>query len=341
MGTGMQAQGRPSAVVAVAASAGGIEALSSFVGALPEDFSAAILLVLHIPPTGTSVLPRILSRAGRLPARHPRDGERLTSGVIYVAPPDRHLVIEDGRVWLSAGPRESGHRPSADVLLRSVASSCGERAAGVILSGTMDDGAAGLRAIRAVGGVAMVQDPDEAAFPGMPAAAIEEADPQIVASAAKLADRLCEWLDELPKVPSLEAVVNSTDPDPADIDELTPLTCPECGGTLWLHEEYGARRFRCRVGHAFSIDGMLVGKQTAVERALWAAVVALEERADLTRRVAKRMRDAGSGAAHLAQLEDDVASALERAEELRDLVREIVQEATRNYEEASDDAGSA
>jgi two-component system, chemotaxis family, protein-glutamate methylesterase/glutaminase len=117
--------------------------------------------------------------------------------------------------------------------------------------------------------MALVQDPDEAAFPGMPTAAIQEAYPQIVAPVAELADRLCEWLDRLPEVPSLEAVVSNTDPDLEDRDELTPLTCPECGGTLWLHDEYGARRFRCRVGHAFSIDGMLAGKQTVIERALW------------------------------------------------------------------------
>jgi two-component system, chemotaxis family, protein-glutamate methylesterase/glutaminase len=328
-------------VVAVAASAGGIEALSSFVAALPKDFSAAVLVVLHIPPAGTSVLPRILSRAGKLPARHPRDGERLASGVIFAAPPDRHLVVDDGRVWLSAGPRESGHRPSGDVLLRSVARSCGDRAAGVVLSGTMDDGTAGLRAVRAVGGMALVQDPEEAAFPGMPAAAIEEADPQIVGPVTGLAGHLCQWVDELPKVSSLEAVVSETDPEPADSDELTPLTCPECGGTLWVHDEFGARRFRCRVGHAFSIDGMLLGKQTAVERALWAAVVALEERADLTRRVVKRMRDAGTGSVHLARLEEGVVTALERADELRGLIRELVREATRNYEEVSGDVGSA
>jgi two-component system chemotaxis response regulator CheB len=327
--------------VAIAASAGGIEALNGFVGALPSDFQAAVVVVLHIPPAGTSVLPRILSRAGKLPARHPHDGDRLESGVILVAPPDRHLVVADGRVRLSTGPREGGHRPSADILLRSAAQSYGDRAVGVVLSGTMDDGAAGLRAVRAVGGLALVQDPAEAAFPGMPDAAIEEADPQIVGPVADLADHLCEWLDELPKVTSLEAVVSNSDPEHENGNELTPLTCPECGGTLWLHDDFGARRFRCRIGHAFSINGMLAGKQVALERALWAAAVALEERADLTRRVIKRMREAGSRPARLARLEADIASALERADELRELIRELVQEATRNYEEASDDVGSA
>ena len=191
----------PRAVVAAVASAGGVEALTSFVGLLPADFPAAVLVVLHIPPQGPSVLPRILTRAGLLPARHPADGEPLARGVIMVAPPDRHLVVEDRHVRLLTRAKENGHRPSADVLLRSVAQVFGPRAAGVVLSGTMDDGAAGLRAVTAVSGLALVQDPKEAAFPGMPLAAIAEASPHFVGSVAGLAGRLCEWVAGLPDDP--------------------------------------------------------------------------------------------------------------------------------------------
>jgi two-component system, chemotaxis family, protein-glutamate methylesterase/glutaminase len=208
----MQAVGKPPAVVAVAASAGGVEALSQFAASLPADFPAAVLVVLHIPPTGPSVLPRILERAGKLPARHPRDGERLTGGVILVAPPDRHLMAEDSRVRLALGPTENGHRPAANTLLRSVAEAFGLRSAGVVLSGTIDDGAAGLRAVRAVGGLALVQDPDSAAFASMPRAAIEEADPQVVAPVPDLVAHLCDWLAALPEeTPG----VSVSDPDPA------------------------------------------------------------------------------------------------------------------------------
>jgi two-component system chemotaxis response regulator CheB len=320
-------------VVAVAASAGGVEALSAFVSLLPKDFTAAVLVVLHIPPAGPSVLPKILQRAGKLPARHPHDGERLAGGTILVAPPDRHLVVADHRARVLTGPRENGHRPAADPLLRSVAEAYGPRSAGVVLSGTMDDGAAGLRAIRTVGGMALVQDPEQAAFPNMPLAAIEEAEPQVVGPVADLAAHVCEWLAQLAEV-SPEAFVSTSDPYPDEDADISPMTCPECGGTLWLRNAYGAQRFRCRVGHTFSFDGLMVGKQTTLEHALWAAVVALEERADLSQRIMKRLESNG----RLAQLDryrQDMESARKRAAFLRGLIRDLVQEASTAYDESS------
>ena len=182
------------AAVAVAASAGGVMALRRFVSGLPENFPAPVLIVLHIPARGPTVLPEILSRAGPLPARHPADGEPLAGGVILVAPPDRHLAVSGGCARLLASPPEHGHRPSADVLLCSVASDFGTACCGVILSGTMNDGAAGLAAVRQAGGLALVQDPAEAEFPGMPQAAIAAADPQFVAPLSMLAGRLGAWV---------------------------------------------------------------------------------------------------------------------------------------------------
>ncbi len=334
--TTTEAGGLPPAVVAVAASAGGVEALSQFAGSLPADFPAAVLVVLHIPPTGPSVLPSILARAGKLPARHPRDGERLTGGIILVAPPDRHLMVVDREIRVQPGPRENGHRPAADVLLRSVAESFGDRGAGVVLSGTMDDGAAGLRAIRAVGGLALVQSPEQAAFPTMPRAAIKEADPQVIAPVAELAAYLCDWVAQLPEQPP-EAIMTAADPQTDETSAgLTPMTCPECGGTLWLRDAYGAQRFRCRVGHTFSFDGLLLGKQAVLEHALWAAVVALEERADLFMRILKRLEGSGWGS-QTTRFRQDVAGAQERAAYLRNLIRDLVQEASTSYNDGTDD----
>jgi two-component system, chemotaxis family, protein-glutamate methylesterase/glutaminase len=287
-----------------------------------------------------SVLPNILARAGKLPARHPHDGEAMTEGVILVAPPDRHMMVDDGVVGVRTGPRQNGHRPAADVLMRSVAEAFGEASAGVVLSGTMDDGAAGLRAIRTVGGLAVVQDPERAAFPGMPLAAIHEGQPHFVGPANALAERVLEWLDELlvtRAAPSLAPVEDPYgEPGGEEMAELTPLTCPECGGTLWHRDDYGAERYRCRVGHAFSADGLMLGKQTALESALWAAIVALEERAEVSRRIARRLELAGRSA-RLARYRADSAAAEQRAGVLRDLIRELIQGVDVSY--AGDEIG--
>src|SRR5262249_10889206 len=182
-------------------------------------------------------------------------------------------------VHLVAAARENGHRPSADVLMRTAAESLGPRCAGIVLSGTMDDGAAGLSAVGAVGGLTLAQDPEEAAFPGMPTAAIEDAHPKFIGPVAALADRVCAWLVNLPDAELEDAVDPPGLNERANTDDLTPLTCPECGGTLWHHDDYGIQRFRCRVGHTFSAHTLMVGKQDAIESALWAAIVALDERA--------------------------------------------------------------
>jgi len=332
----------PRAVVAVAASAGGVEALTEFVSVLPADFPATLLVVLHIPPAGPSVLPNILARASKLPACHPRDGEPLAEGVILVAPPDRHMLVEDGCVGVRTGPRQNGHRPAADVLMRSVAEAFGDRSAGVVLSGTMDDGAAGLRAIRAVGGLAVVQDPERAAFPGMPLAAIHEGEPHFVGPATALAERVLEWLDELPALRAAPSLAPAEDPagesGGEEMAELTPLTCPECGGTLWHRHDYGAERYRCRVGHTFSADGLMLGKQAALESALWAAIVALDERAEVSRRIARRLELAGRSV-RLARYQADSAAAEQRAGVLRDLIRDLIQGVDVSY--AGDDIGDA
>jgi two-component system, chemotaxis family, protein-glutamate methylesterase/glutaminase len=163
-------------VVVIGASAGGVEAISYIASQLPRDFDAAVFVVLHISPSAKSMMPQILSRSGRLPAVHAGTSEPIREGVIYVAPPDKHMLLRDGLVVTTDDAREHGHRPAVDPLFRSAAEAYGERAVGVILTGNLSDGAAGLAAIKAHGGVAIVQDPDEAAHSGMPSTAIEQVD---------------------------------------------------------------------------------------------------------------------------------------------------------------------
>ena len=349
-------------MVGVAASAGGVEALRQFAAALPADFPAAVLVVLHIAPTGPTLLPQILDRAGRLPARHPQDGEPLVPGVILVAPPGQHLTVADGHVRLLSRPLERGHRPSADMLLRSVAQDFGPAGSGVVLSGTMDDGAAGLAAVRRAGGLALVQDPGDALFPGMPRAAIQAADPQFIGTVPALAGRLCRWLGELDRAAAGTAGTVSAGQPPAAVTgpgggdaalsrrpgaggapgsgpELTPLTCSECGGSLWLHDEYGVPRLRCRVGHIFSVDGLYLDKQTALERALWAAVVALEERAHLSGRIASRLEATGrnTGAEHFRT---DIATAQAQAQLLRGVISDLTGSGSPTHHDGETDVGS-
>lgn len=276
-------------VIGVVASAGGVEALSHFVAALPNDLPAAVLVVLHVSPTGSSVLPEILARAGKLPARHAVDGQVAEAGTVLVAPPDRHLTVSEGHLHTEAGPRHNGQRPSADVLLVSIARDCGPNGAGVVLTGTMDDGAAGLRAVGAAGGLTLVQDPKEAAFPSMPRAAIETAQPDLVGSVTDLAEKAAQWAVDRLSARVLGGAAKLDEPADDPPDALSPFTCPECGGLLRWDEQYGARQLRCRVGHVFSERSLLRGKKEALEAALWAAVVALEEQVDLFRRTINRL----------------------------------------------------
>lgn len=333
-GVRMPATRAPRVAVAVAASAGGVEALKAFVGSLPATFPGIVLVVLHLPETGPSVLPSILGRVSALRVVAGHQATLLEEGLVVVAPPGRHLRVEDGVANVDRGPREHGHRPSADALFRSVAEAFGPRAAGVVLSGTMDDGSLGLRAIGEHGGLTVVQDPSEALFPGMPRAAIAEARPRLVCGVDAMGEEIARWADSLGPVevgdlPRPTPAVNGergrghTSEQPPEPAELTAFTCPECGGTLWVHRQsVGADRFECRVGHGFSARTLLAGKQDALEAALWAAVVALEERAGLSRRVLRRLEGSGRPS-HLRRYRDEIDQDTHRIELLRQMIDAI------------------
>lgn len=318
-------------LIVVAASAGGVEALTTLVRGLPADLPAAVVVVLHVPAAGTSVLPQLLARAGPLPAAHPQHGDALRAGHILVAPPDRHLLIEDGHVLLSQGPRENGHRPAADPLFRSAARTRGRRVIGVVLSGALDDGTAGLLALRARGGVAVVQDPDDALYPGMPSHAIALGVDYVQPVAqipATLVALLQEEVGDAPPGeedgPALEDVATAGQApgaydDPARPGRPSPFSCPTCAGVLWEINEQGLERYRCRLGHAWSPATLLAEQRSALEGALWSALRSLEEKAALVQRMAERARSLEqphNAERYAIQAEDDRT----RAELLRRLL---------------------
>jgi two-component system chemotaxis response regulator CheB len=275
-------------VVVIGASAGGVEALISLVEAFPADLPAAVFVVLHVAPSATSVLAGILDRASLLPAAQAHDGDAIVPGRILVAPPDRHLVLSPDGVVLDPGPKENGHRPAVDPLFRSAAASFEGRVIGVVLSGTRDDGSAGLGVIKAAGGVAMAQDPADALYPSMPRAAIEQVAVDAIAPCPELARLIASTVGVTTEGGT--AVPSHPDPPPpvSGGGDATGLTCPECGGALWERDEGNVVRFVCHVGHRYSTDSLLEQHGETMEAALWTACRILNERAGMLRRLAER-----------------------------------------------------
>ncbi|GAA3345848.1 chemotaxis protein CheB [Amorphoplanes nipponensis] len=313
-------------MVAVGASAGGVESLRALVAGLPPDFPAAVLVVLHLPRDSPSALPTILNRSGPLPAAAAVDGEPLRPGRVYVAPNDHHLLLLDGHLRLSHGPAENGHRPAIDPLFRSVARAAGNRGIGVVLSGSRDDGAAGLASVVARGGAAVVQDPADALYSSMPLAALALAPTGHVAPAAKLGGLLAEMTamplptgPELPADVLLDQEVAMADLAGTTTDEIAPpagFGCPACGGGLFQIDDGPMPRYRCRVGHAWSPESLLDEQALALEGALWMALRALEEKSELSRRMAASgtHRRAGTSARfnHIAADADAAGATIRR-----------------------------
>ncbi|MBD1901769.1 chemotaxis protein CheB [Trichocoleus sp. DQ-A3] len=291
-------------IIVLGASAGGVEALTQLVKALPPDLPAAIFVVIHFPAHSTSAMPSILNRCGCLKASHPKDGEAIQHGRIYVAPPNYHLLVKRGYIHLARGPKENGHRPAIDPLFRTAAQFYGRRVVGVVLSGNLDDGTAGLAAVKQRGGVAVVQDPNDALFPGMPRSAIENVEIDYILPLSAIAPTLVSLAQESvaaeekePVTDEMEMESESAELDMASIykDDRpgTPsgFGCPDCGGALWELHDSQLLRFRCRTGHGYSVETLLAEQSEALETALWNAFRALEERAALSRRMHQGARD--------------------------------------------------
>ncbi|MEJ2890160.1 chemotaxis protein CheB [Actinomycetospora aeridis] len=317
-------------VIGVGASAGGVEALLDLAERLDPDLPAAVLVVLHQPAEAPTVLPELMDRRCALPVRHAVHGERPVAGAVLLAPPDHHLLIVDGRLEVTRGPRENGHRPAIDPLFRALAIESGPRAIGCVLSGLLDDGAAGLLALVRHGGTAVVQDPDEALYPSMPRAALEQVPGAIVTSLAEMSTTFSQ-LAARPVIggrrpsPRLERELTLSRAGVGVNDQERPpgppagLVCPDCSGPLFDLSEDNLLRYRCRVGHAWSEKSLSSVQDDGIERALFTALQALEDKADLQHRIARAAHDRGS-ARTADRARETAHQALQSAGLVRDLL---------------------
>lgn len=297
-------------IVVIGASAGGVSALKTLSTLLLEDLNAAVFVVLHVPAGSTSRLPEILNFAKNLPAAHATDGERIRPGRIYVAPPDTHLQVDSKFVRLVRGPRENRQRPAVDPLFRTAAHAFRERVIGIVLSGALDDGTAGLRVIKSLGGTAIVQDPNEAETPDMPRSALEHVKVDHCLPLRAIAQLVVELTGDRRMKPHesrassqpAEELRTHTGSPGQEVDADLALaetrgrppsafTCPECHGTMWEVDEL--MRFECRVGHAFSLQSMVTEQFQSLERALWIALRMFEENVAMARRIQTHANERG------------------------------------------------
>lgn len=291
-------------IIVVGASMGGVEALSALAGQLPADLPASVLVVQHTSEQSPGLLGEILSRAGPLAAATAKDGQCLEHGRIYVAPPNRHLLLTQSGVRIVFGPRENRARPAIDALFRTAAVNCRSRVIGVVLTGLLGDGAAGLLAVHRCGGAAVVQAPGDAAYPEMPRRALAAVPDARQATLAELGPLLAtlvtEPAPEPPPVPEalrIEARLTELAMQDTDWYEVpsrpTDFTCPECNGAIREIEGEPTPRYRCRVGHAYGADELVAAKDRAVEDALWLALQTLQERAQMLETMAGEDRGRG------------------------------------------------
>jgi two-component system chemotaxis response regulator CheB len=290
-------------IIVIGASAGGVEAIREITARLPADLPAAVFIVLHSSPHSRSLLASLLHRAGPLDAFTAEDGAPVLHGRIHVAPPGQHLLLRPGHVHLSRGPRENSARPAVNPLFRTAAASYGDRVIGVVLTGNLDDGTAGLLAISDAGGLTVVQDPEDAMYPGMPRSAVENVRVDHVVPLAEI-PALLERLVREPRTNTALPRAPHVPPEHgedgmrwlgsyAQPGRAAGLSCPECDGPLWEVRDSELLEFGCLIGHRFSPETLAQASATALEETLSVSLRALEERVRMAERLAENARERG------------------------------------------------
>lgn len=322
----------PRNIVVVGASAGGIEALSALLALLPADFPAAVFVVVHVSADSPGVLPNILARVSTLPVAAAKDRVPILPGHVYVAPPDRHLLLEQGYMRVTCGPKENRFRPAVDPLFRSAAQAYTEQVIGIVLSGSLDDGTAGLWAIKDRGGLAIVQEPAEATYPSMPLSALQYVAVDYRVTIAEMATLLPQLVsttveekkeavmsDKMEIETQIAGEANPLAAGVMQLGPLSPYTCPECSGVLMQLQEGNLLRFRCHTGHAYSLETLLAGIHESIDKTLWGTVRALEEHMLLLRHLGEHAHTQQNEAlAHRLSLK------AQNAEDQVQIVRQLV-----------------
>jgi two-component system, chemotaxis family, protein-glutamate methylesterase/glutaminase len=319
-------------IIVIGTSAGGIEALRILVSALPKHFGASVFVVLHTSPHSPGILGAILERAGHLPAITVKNRERIEPGRIYVPSPDYHLVIEPGTARATRGPKENRFRPAVDPLFRSAAQTYGPRVIGVVLTGGLDDGTAGLWAVKQLGGTAVVQDPEDALVPSMPRNALnnvavdhclplEQIAPLLVRLARETADEQGARVvpDKIEIEVSIAKEETALNAGVLKLGEPSNYACPECHGVLLQMKEDKRIRFRCHTGHAYSAESLMAEINEAVNDSLWNAIRSVEESALLMRHLSQHAVENGN-TDNAQEFQTSAQAALRRAELVRQAV---------------------
>lgn len=316
-------------IIVIGSSAGGINALKHIVSTLPSDLNASIFIVQHLAAEQPSYLPQILSDFCQLAAVHPKNGDKIYTGKIYVAPPDHHLIIENAHMLVKRGPKENGFRPSIDALMRSAAYWYGSRVVGVVLTGYLNDGTSGLWAIRQFGGTAIVQNPEDADYPDMPRSVLEYVDVDYNVTLGEIGDLLKNIVttsaiasnEVLPTIKhrvkaeaEIAAQENAFEKGILKMGKPSSITCPECGGTLTEIKEGDSTRYRCHTGHGYSSLSLLTQITDSIEANMWRTLKSIEEGVILLEQLAAQAENKYEGAGE--DFFENASALREKAKEL-------------------------
>lgn len=319
---------RPNIIAAIGTSAGGFQALSSLLSGLDKNMDASFLVVIHLSRKGIGdYFIHRLKKITNLECKLAKHGEEILRSCIYVAPPDKHLLVNEGKILLGDGPRENRWRPSINNLFRSVAAGYGRNSLGIILTGLLDDGTAGMSAIKRSGGTSIVQDPEEAEYPDMPLSVLNAVEvdhcvpiKEMPAIIQKKSKENLEQKNAIPEDVLLEARLDRTvsvSMDAMSAYKKSIYNCPDCGGGLYITQEDKPTHYRCHVGHSFTDNELLIRQSEAMESTLWAALRMMEERRNLLMRMHNKDKDKG--------LQTLAQSHLDKAEELQEHIANLRQ----------------